>query len=70
MKNSSYYSGFEADEFPESRSATFYAQNKQVAIADRLLHFPRAEVVEVEVLERPRGKKPGKYHVVVSEDLD
>ena len=57
------------DEY-ESRTTTVYAKNKQAAIFNRLAHFPRAELLEVQVLEPTRGHKNGKYHVVVSEDLD
>lgn len=57
------------DEY-ESRSETIYAKNKQSAIFGRLAHFPRAELLEAQVLEPAKGHKPGKYRIVVSEDLD
>ena len=60
----------EQDEFPESRSATIYAKSKSAAISDRLLHFPRSELVEARVLSPARRGHLGKYHIYVSEDLD
>jgi hypothetical protein len=58
------------DEFPESRRCVVYAKNKTAAVEARLLHFPRAELIEATTLKPARKGHLGKYRVSVSEDYD
>jgi hypothetical protein len=59
-----------ADEFLEGRRAIVYAESKKEAIDSRLYLFPRAELIEAEVIIPARKGRAGKYYVEVSEDLN
>lgn len=54
------------------RTYKIYAPNRQAAIADALLHFPRSEVYSARAQRGRFSRFNNKrlYKVIVSEDLD